>query len=358
MKVVCMKLFSDFKCTGSYCRHNCCKAGWDIEIDEKTLRRLEHMGDASLEAATVREPDGVYIKPVNGRCPLLNEQGLCSLQLKYGEDYISDICREHPRYYQWFGDYKEAGVGLCCEETVRLLLESSEPLGFFQYETDEEPDDLPFDEEVLAALVEARNGLLRMLVDRSLTIEERLKRLLYHGQRFQDALDDEDVGNIWQEISHLDARCEMTQELCTQHDPDVIAAEIYDYFSSLEMLDDKLPQMLRFSLAKGNIRGTVETFDRLHPDKGYITEHLAVCFLFRYFLQAVRSFEIMEKIKLTVLSTLVMRIMIAAECAPVEDIIREYSAEIEYSAENLEKLADDFYSETCFSYDGLLSLIG
>ena len=50
--------------------------------------------------------------------------------------------------------------------------------------------------------------------------------------------------------------------------------------------------------------------------------------------------------------------MIAAECAPVEDIIREYSAEIEYSAENLEKLADDFYSETCFSYDGLLSLIG
>ncbi len=358
MKVVCMKLFTDFKCTGSYCRHNCCKAGWDIEIDEKTLRRLKHLGDESLEAATVREADGVFIKPVNGRCPLLNEQGLCSLQLKYGEDYISDICREHPRYYQWFGDYKEAGVGLCCEQTVKLLLESREPLGFYQYETDEAPDDLPFDEEVLAVLVEARNALLRMLEDRSLTIEERLKRLLFHGQRFQDALDDEDVEHIWQEIGHLDARCEMHDELYTEHDPDDVAGEIYDYFLGLDMLGDELPRMLGFSLAKADIRQALQTFDKLHPDKAYITEHLAVCFLFRYFLQAVRSFEIMEKIKLTVLSTLVMRIMIACECAPVEDIIREYSAEIEYSADNLEKLADDFYSEPCFSYDGLMSLVG
>ena len=42
---------------------------------------------------------------------------------------LCDICREHPRFYEWYGEYKDAGVGLCCEEAVRLLLESEKALG-------------------------------------------------------------------------------------------------------------------------------------------------------------------------------------------------------------------------------------
>ena len=357
MKVVCSKMFADFKCTGQYCRHNCCKTGWDIEIDERTLAYLDSVGDDCLKNCTARDEDGVFLVKEDGKCPLLTEDGLCSLQRKYGEEHISDICREHPRFYEWFGGYKEAGVGLCCEEAVRLLLEDSSPMQFYQYETDEEDDYLKFDEEVFSALTEARSAVMLMVMDRSLTIQERLKRLLFHGQRFQDALDDEDMEALWHEIDELKTRSEMHDELLTEYDPDVIAAGIYDNLSQLDMLDPALFNMLRFSLSGGGIRQTLETFDRLHPEKGYIFEHLTVYFLFRYFLKAVRSFEIMEKLKFTVMSVMVIRILIASECAPAEDVIREYSAEIEYSAENTGKLFEDFYAERYFSYDGLMSII-
>lgn len=357
MKVVCSKLFADFKCTGKYCRHNCCKTGWDIEIDKRTLDYLDSVGDCSLRNITETDEEGTFLVREDGKCPLLTEDGLCSLQLKYGAEHISDICREHPRFYEWFGGYKEAGVGLCCEEAVRLLLESSEPLEFFQYETDEEDDYLRFDEDVFAALLEARNALMRMVKDRSMTIQERLKRLLFHGQRFQDALDDEDMEQLYTEIDHLDERTDMHDDLATEYDPDMIAGGIYQNFAALDMLDPALFNMMRYSFGRGGVAQAAETFDKLHPEKGYIFENLIVYFLFRYFMKAVRSFEIMEKIKFTVLSVMVMRILIAFESAPIEDIIREYSAEIEYSADNTASLFEDFYAETCFSYDGLMSLI-
>ncbi len=357
MKLVCMKLFSDFECTGKYCRHNCCKTGWDIEIDKPTLDYLDSVGDCSLRSITETDEDGTFLIREDGKCPLLTADGLCSLQLKYGAEHISDICREHPRFYEWFGGYKEAGVGLCCEEAVRLLLEDNSPLVFESREIDEEDDYLRYDEEVFSALLTARNALLAMLTDRTLPIQERLRRLLFHGQRFQDALDDEDMHQLYTEIDHLNDLSDMHDDLATEYDPEVIAAGIYEYCSDLDMLDPALFNMMRFTFSKGGIADTVRAFDKLHPDKLYIIEHLAVYFLFRYFMKAVRSFEIMEKIKLTVLSVMIIRMMIAAECAPIEDIIREYSAEIEYSAENLGKLYEDFYAETFFSYDGLMSLI-
>ena len=58
MKLVCMKLFSDFECTGKYCRHNCCKTGWDIEIDKPTLDYLDSVGDCSLRSITETDEDG------------------------------------------------------------------------------------------------------------------------------------------------------------------------------------------------------------------------------------------------------------------------------------------------------------
>ena len=42
----------------------------------------------------------------------------------------------------WFGDYTEVGLGLCCEEAERLLFSDSKPLTFVEEVTQDEDDEL------------------------------------------------------------------------------------------------------------------------------------------------------------------------------------------------------------------------
>ena len=47
---------------------------------------------------------------------------LCEMIIRHGENYLCDICKEHPRFYNGFDDHTEAGIGLVCEEACRLVL--------------------------------------------------------------------------------------------------------------------------------------------------------------------------------------------------------------------------------------------
>ena len=49
------------------------------------------------------------------RCPFLNQDNLCEIYIHLGEQALCEICDQHPRFHEWFGDYKESGLGLCCE---------------------------------------------------------------------------------------------------------------------------------------------------------------------------------------------------------------------------------------------------
>ena len=108
----------DFRCKGSECLHTCC-AGWVIGIDEASLKRFSEDPDVSGKIS-----DGCFVLRDDGRCPFLRDDNLCEMIIKHGEDYLCDICKEHPRFYNEFGDHIEAGIGLVCEEACRLVLGS------------------------------------------------------------------------------------------------------------------------------------------------------------------------------------------------------------------------------------------
>ena len=79
-----------FRCIDGACRDNCCRAGWEIDIDPDTLaryrrvpgelgRRLDEQIDSSGEAPCFRlDREGV--------CPFLTREGLCELYLRLGPD--------------------------------------------------------------------------------------------------------------------------------------------------------------------------------------------------------------------------------------------------------------------------------
>ena len=114
-----------FRCKADKCLHTCC-AGWVIGIDDESLKRF--MKDPEVSE---KIEDGCFVLKEDGRCPFLRDDNLCDMILKHGEDYICDICREHPRFYNSFDDHTEAGIGLVCEEACRLVLECDGPFKLY-----------------------------------------------------------------------------------------------------------------------------------------------------------------------------------------------------------------------------------
>jgi len=109
--------YSLFKCIGSSCKHTCC-AGWEIDVDEDSLTRFLNNPNVSKHIK-----DDSIVLGEGERCPFLCNNGLCQMILDYGEDYLCDICKEHPRYYVDCIDHYEGGVGLVCEEACRIILD-------------------------------------------------------------------------------------------------------------------------------------------------------------------------------------------------------------------------------------------
>ena len=113
--------YKDFKCIAGKCRHTCC-AGWEIDVDEESAARFKDHPDIMEHI----EGNSIILKE-DERCPFLLDNGLCDMILKHGEDFLCDICTEHPRFYNDYGDHIEGGIGLVCEEACRVVLDKQAP---------------------------------------------------------------------------------------------------------------------------------------------------------------------------------------------------------------------------------------
>ena len=127
--------YKDFRCKADRCVHSCCMQNWDIDIDEATAMKYLVMtgepGETIRASMTGTKGNRRFIMK-DGRCPLLQEDGLCRIVAETGEENLCDICAMHPRFFVENGNFELAGVGLACEESVKLLLSNSTPLLFME----------------------------------------------------------------------------------------------------------------------------------------------------------------------------------------------------------------------------------
>ena len=125
MKLYAPKYYQNFKCIADRCEHSCC-VGWEIGVDGETLERYARLDGGYGEAVKKSisyEGEPHFHLCADDRCPHLNEQGLCKIILNLGEGYLCDICREHPRFYN-YTDVAEVGLGMSCPEAARIILSS------------------------------------------------------------------------------------------------------------------------------------------------------------------------------------------------------------------------------------------
>lgn len=121
-----------FVCIGSECEDTCC-AGWTVTIDKSTYKQyrntkdkeLSKLFDEHIKRNKTNPSDSNYAKFImksDLSCPFLNEEKLCSIQLKLGENYLSHTCQTYPRVTNTVDEILELSATLSCPEAARLAL--------------------------------------------------------------------------------------------------------------------------------------------------------------------------------------------------------------------------------------------
>ena len=175
--------YDKFKCTASKCSDTCC-IGWEIDVDKASQEAYRKVTGVFGDKLRANIEDGHFKLLPHDRCPFLDSNNLCEIYTHLGEGALCDICREHPRFVEVYGDIMEKGLGLCCEEAARLLLESEGPLAFTSEECDEPEDEIDEDDrEIRDQVLYEREVIFRILADTSKPFGNRLYEAFgYTGQ--------------------------------------------------------------------------------------------------------------------------------------------------------------------------------
>lgn len=310
MKLIAPDYYPQFRCIADKCRHSCC-IGWEIDIDPETrekYRRVSGPFGERLNASIVDGEVSTFRLGEHERCPMLNTSGLCDLITALGEENLCQICADHPRFRNFFADRTEIGLGLCCEEAARLILTREEPMRLICLEDDGQHEPMPAPE---ASLLGLRDIMIGRMQDRSLPIPNRLDRML---QQWNPAMLMQDTA-AWAAL-----------------------------YRGLERLDPAWDAVLD-SLLDGLQMppATLET----------AFEQFCVYMLYRHVPGALEDGDHISRFKLAAYSTLMLFYICGAhtkkhgDCT-VADLIeyaRMYSAEIEYSEDNIAALLDAFSAE-------------
>lgn len=117
--------YPDFACIGKACKDSCCR-DWLIDIDFETAEKYQRMGGALGEKLRrkLHKKDGEFYFAVekDGRCPFLQEDGLCEIQSERGEEELSKVCDAYPRRESMVYPYMQLDLHLSCEEAAKAIL--------------------------------------------------------------------------------------------------------------------------------------------------------------------------------------------------------------------------------------------
>ncbi len=299
MSVFVPDYYMHFKCIADKCKHNCC-IGWEIDIDEDTLGFYENVegdfGNRLRENIDKTDTPHFCLKE-NDRCPFLNKDNLCDIIINLGETHLCNICADHPRFRNFFESRTEIGLGLCCEEVSRLILSRKEKMRIIEIEKDTE--EIPQDEEVFFNI---RSKIFDVLQDRDWTIDQRIENLCI-------LLDIEK-----KILSH---------------------GEMADLYLGLERLEESWTEKL--NELKEQAFGE---FDEEEFSTAF--EQLIIYFIYRHLPDSLYDGRFEERVKFALLSYDLIKALLnvhrKAELKDLFEIARMYSAEIEYSDENIDTI--------------------
>lgn len=340
----------NFTCLADRCKDNCC-IGWEIDIDTASAEYYKTVtGDFGCKLKnniTVGGTPSFILK--DERCPFLNEQNLCEIIINIGDDKLCQICRDHPRYFEWFAEIKEGGVGLCCEEAARLIVTDKEKFATYDIPTDDAGCD-DYNPELYDMLTFARNEIITTLEDTGLPLKERLSLVVGYTKEVQLLAD-----------NYIFEKVQIKKLYPAEKEVADIKAFL-QFFTDLEPIDDSWQEYLRDLIDSSDELNDVVLESK---EIDLYLKNIAVYFIWRYFLKGVYNEEIISKVLFMTTSIAMIKLMYKKAALSGENLSGEYcsllaksySKETEYNEENLEKIFDAVYDNPAFSTGNILAII-
>ena len=346
--------YKAFRCIGSDCTENCC-IGWEIDVDEDSLAYYNTVpGEFGVRLrASIEPPDeqtgeqAHFRLDAHERCPLLNDCNLCEVLLHLGEDKMAQICTDHPRYYEWFSDGREDGLGLCCEAAADLILRQTGAPAWDVTEAENVSDIGSETETELENTLFAMRDTLFRLAAEPLPFDQKAEALDRAACAMQEQYDEllfpfpageadgEEADEEWFSWPALFWREDTLRDLLDL----LLGFEINkeDWRTLLTDAKARLPEILHRRAA----------FLTAHPAQEQEYSNLLVYFLYRHFMKALGDDAVREKVQLALISTAVIQLLDIREWLVSGElthwaqicICKAYSREIEYNEENTEQVA-------------------
>lgn len=296
--------YSRFICKADKCKHNCC-IGWEIDIDSASYEYYKtidgQFGD-KLRKSIFEQGVLHFILRENDRCPFLNDNNLCDIIITLGSDKLCDICTEHPRFRNFYSGRVEIGLGMCCEAAADLILNNKNLSKLVKISDDE--DECTAEEESFFIF---RENIFKIIQNRSVPFDDRIKK--------------------------LECYCEVDLQ-------EFAPSKWSELLSSFEILDpcwmSELDKLRNFN---GHHDSILNSFDT-------VFEQLVTYFIYRHLSEGVYDGKLLQRIKFCIISYAIIKSLCQIYFEEnglinrdiIADFSRRYSAEIEYSEDNTEKM--------------------
>lgn len=412
MKLIVPDYYSKFQCIDSDCTDSCC-SGWEVDVDEASYRYYESVtgkfGDR-LHSVMSREGGCHFTLLPDKRCPFLNDRGLCDLFTELGEDKLCKTCAMYPRFVHEYGSVREMGIALSCKTAAELILTYRGSAGFITTE-DNEPvtsyNDI--DPELYFALLFARDTAYSLVQNGAYCVRERIALLLAYAAALQHLIDKHEYSRIKKlscDYSSKEKLASTLNELKRKYCGSIKDGEaeastqrynhmgaLLNAFDSLEPVKKEFYELIEenrklFKRIPPECGGTAgiggccraddyndkvseynkayNEFYQYYSDRMYEFEHIMVYYIFRYFLEAVYDYNLLDKVKLGAVGYLMtLELDVTSWKADNKtltteeqiEIVHLYSREVEHSDENFAALEKMYGSDAVFSADKLISSI-
>lgn len=383
--------YREFQCIASECPATCC-AGWQIVIDDRTLKKYRDCRSifGNRLANSIDWKEKTFLQ-YHKRCAFLNEVNLCDIYTEAGPDMLCATCRKYPRHIEEFENEREVSLSLSCPVVAEMLLERQKKVRFLTAQNDRREQYEEFDDFLYSALQDCRSVMFDILQNRENPVSFRMMKVLALAHDVQNRIDARrlfEIEALLERYQRPGADDKFRKKLSVLQRADRIEEKDYRsrmecmkallaLLDHLEVLDDSWTEQLKiysrrlYGSGEAAYAGLCASVKKEWGAKrdawmDIESEQLMVYFLFTYFCGAVYDGDALTKVKMAVVSTLILRELEMACQAGLKALITafdrariawRYSRELEHSDQNLGKIENLLRESEAAAFESLMNCI-
>lgn len=333
--------YKKFRCLAGDCPATCC-AGWQIVIDQKSLRRYRQVKGSfgNRIRNSVNWKEETFLQYEDRRCAFLNEENLCDMHIEAGPKMMCATCRKYPRHVEEFENEREITLSMSCPAVAEMILGKQEPVSMRTAEDDREEEEEEFDFFLYSALQDCRDLMMKMLQDRSIPVHLRMAEVLALGHDVQNRIRVGkifEIENVLERYRDSEAQKRLQKKILSEEQNPGESDALLCILDAFEVLDPAWKRDVQIWKRCAGVMHTEQI-----PE--HEIEQMVVYYLYTYFCGAVYDQDALAKVKMAIVSTLIWEELVRAEggqqgrSLEFKERVKlayRYSRELEHSDPNL-----------------------